>query len=161
MGFFSKQNDGTSVAGLAPLTRERIKAALESRTWSYKVDSDGDIAGAWEDGVFWFLITGEQKEILYVRGVWDGRLSPDDLAGAERVCAEWNRDKYWPKVYPRITDEGKLLFNTEHIVDYEFGVSDDQLLLHIRGAVGTGCQFFEHLNEVYPAAAAAAKETQQ
>lgn len=154
MGFFDKS---PAVAGgsPAPISRERIKQTLESQGWSYRVDPDGDISGGWEHGYFWFLLNGKQEEILIARGTWYPKLTPVELALASQVCEEWNRDRLWPKVYPRINDEGDLLLHAEHIVDYEHGLTDEQLLLHIGTAVNTGGQFFEHLNSVFPEAAAA------
>lgn len=155
MGYFNQT--GQAASTLPAPSRERIKAALESKNWSYKVDGDGDIAGAWEDGFFWFFLMGEQSEIVQVRGTWDGELAEADLPAAERVTAEWNRDMLWPKVYPRINEEGVLRLHAEHSVDYETGVTDEQLALHLTTAVNSGCRWFEKLNEAFPAAAAASK----
>ena len=47
MGFFTK--DVIPAPGrIAPLSKERIKAALEAQGWSYSVDADGDICGGWD-----------------------------------------------------------------------------------------------------------------
>ena len=153
MGFFDKP-PGPIGSGLAPISRERIKQALESQGWAYRVDSDGDISGGWEHGFFWFFLNGEAEEILLVRGTWYPTLSPAALPQAAEVCQEWNRDRMWPKVYPRLNDEGYLRLHAEHIVDYEHGITDEQLLLHLTTAVNTGGQFFDHLNSVFPEAVA-------
>ncbi|MGC3956335.1 MAG: YbjN domain-containing protein [Propionicimonas sp.] len=154
MGFFDK-SPATAGSGLAPISKERIKQALESQGWSYRVDSDGDIPGGWEHGFYWFFLNGNQNEILLVRGTWYPKLTAAELPLASQVCQEWNRDKLWPKVYPRLSDEGELRLHAEHIVDYEYGITDEQLVLHLTTAVNTGVQFFEHLNSVFPEAAAA------
>lgn len=151
MGYFAK-SPTPSGSGLAPISKERIKQALESQGWAYRVDSDGDISGGWEDGFFWFFLNGDAEEILLVRGTWYPALSPADLPQATEVCQEWNRDRLWPKVYPRVSDEGELRLHAEHVVDYEHGLTDEQLRLHLTTAVNTGCQFFEHLNSVFPGA---------
>lgn len=153
MGFFAKSPTPAG-SGLAPISRERIKQALESQGWSYRVDADGDISGGWEHGFFWFFLNGKDEEILLVRGTWYPSLTAAELPLASKTCEEWNRDKLWPKTYPRINDEGELRLHAEHIVDYEHGVTDEQLLLHIATAVNTAGQFFEHLNTVFPEAAA-------
>jgi len=158
MGFFTKPGDGAGAA-LEPLSKARIQAALEAKGWTYKVDADGDIGGGWEDGYFYFFQTGKQSEILLVRGTWYPSLDKDDFDKALAVANKWNLDKLWPKVYARITDEGDVRFHGEHIVDYEHGVTDDQLLQHLITVVSAGCEFFEHLNQEFPEAAAAAKNS--
>lgn len=156
MGFFNKPDQGASTQ-LAPLSKERIKAALESKGWSYKVDADGDIAGGWENGVFWFLVEGQQQEILMTRGIWYGKLTEAELAKAADVAAEWNREKFWPKTFARLNDEGVVRVFGEHVVDYEHGLTDEQLVQHLLTIVGTGEEFFARLNEAFPEAAEAAK----
>jgi hypothetical protein len=138
------------------LTKERIKATLEASSWSYHVDSDGDIGSGWDHGVIWFFTYGNQAEILQVRGIWDGKLSPDDLPQALDVVNEWNCDRLFPKVYARINDEGQLRVISEHTLDYEHGLTDEQLNLHVNTGIATSCQLWERLNEAFPEAAAAA-----
>lgn len=147
MGFFGK---GTASVSPATLSRPRVKLALEAEGWSYQVDSDGDIGGGWEFGTFWFLFYGKDDEILQVRGTWDGRLDPARLAEVERFAAEWNREKLFPKVYPRVADDGTVRVLTEHSLDYEFGVTDEQLRQHVLCGVNTGCAVFTALNEAFP-----------
>jgi len=45
----------------------------------------------------------------------------------------------------------------EHTVDYEHGLSDAQVDQHLACGLSTGLQLFEHLDERYPAEAAAAQ----
>lgn len=147
MGMFSRPE--TTEPTLAPLSKDRIRAALESKSWKYQVDSDGDIRGAWDSGYFWFLTTGEQQEILLIRGTWDGKLPPSELNWAMKVANDWNRDKLWPKVYARVNESGGVQIHCEHIVDYEHGLTDKQLLQHIVTVINTGCRLFDQLNETF------------
>lgn len=150
MGFFTK--DTPSAAGaLPPLSKDRIKAALERSGWSYSVDSDGDIGGGWEEFSAYFFINGNSEEFLCVRATWRGKLEEADRLAALQACNEWNRDRIWPKVYVRDDDEGMIRVHAEHNVDYEFGLTDDQLSQHIICAINTSGGFFTHLNEVFPA----------
>lgn len=43
MGFFTKDAVPGLGSALAPLSQDRIKAALERSDWTYSVDPDGDI----------------------------------------------------------------------------------------------------------------------
>jgi hypothetical protein len=112
-------------------------------------------AAAGIDGIIWFFTYGNQSEILQVRGIWDGKLSPADLPQALEVINEWNRDRLFPKVYARVNDEGQLRVISEHTLDYEHGLTDDQLNLHVNTGIATSCQLWERLNEAFPEAAAA------
>ena len=93
-----------------------------------------------------------------MRGIWDGKLSPADLPQALEVINEWNRDRLFPKVYARVNDEGQLRVISEHTLDYEHGLTDDQLNLHVNTGIATSCQLWERLNEAFPEAAAAAAQ---
>ena len=155
MGFFNKPD--TPAAALAPLSNERIKAALEAQSWRYHVDEDGEVNGGWEDGFFYFLTRGQQSEIFYVRGTWYGKLPEAAYAHAQQVCSDWNEETLWPKTYARRTDEGQVRVHVEHTVDYEYGLTDQQLQQHLVTVINTGSQFFGKLNETFPEAAAAYK----
>lgn len=152
MGFFTKDVAPASDAsgGLSPLTRDRIKLALEAEEWSYSVDSDGDIGGGWEYGSFYFLTNGEQNELLCIRGAWRGQLEGADFVRAVEVCNSWNAEKFWPKTYARVDDEGAVRIHTEHNVDYEQGITDGQLRQQLICALNTSMVFFEQLNETFP-----------
>jgi len=156
MGYFTKPGE-SGAAVLEPLSKARIQAALEAKGWMYRVDSDGDIGAAWEDGFFYFLMTGQQSEILLVRGTWVGKLADADFDKAVELANKWNNDKLWPRVYARRDDQGTVRLHGEHIVDYEHGLTDDQLVQHIVTIVSTGNEFFEYLSGEFPEAAAAAK----
>ena len=152
MAFFTKDTSPTPAmpGALAPLSKDRIKAALESEGWSYSVDSDGDVGGGWEYASFYFFVNGANDELLCVRGTWRGQLAFSDFAAAAEVCNAWNADKLWPKTYARRDDEGTVYVHAEHNVDYEHGLADDQLRQHLVCAINTSMMFFEHVNEAFP-----------
>lgn len=156
MGFFNKP--ATDYEGLALLSNERIKASLEGRGWSYRVDDDGEISGAWDEGFFYFLQRGDQGEILHVRGAWFGKLTTAEQAQADAICAEWNRTTLWPKAFTVAFDDGAVRVIGEHTVDYEFGLTDKQLSQHLLCAVNTGHALFEKMAEAFPEQAKAYRE---
>ncbi|WP_416443098.1 YbjN domain-containing protein [Leucobacter sp. HNU] len=156
MGFFTKEQTPAAAGGaLAPLSKDRVKHALENAGWQYRVDSDGDIGGGWENGFFYFFVNGEKQELFCVRGTWYGELDQSDFERALVACNTWNTEKLWPKTYARPDDEGKVRVHCELNVDYEHGLTDEQLMQHLLCVINTGGAFFESLNEQFPEAAAA------
>ncbi|GMA30667.1 YbjN domain-containing protein [Litorihabitans aurantiacus] len=156
MGFFTKPQDAASAGGLAPLTTDRIKATLDARGSQYGVDDDGDVGGYWDGHLFYFFLLGQSSEYLQVRGRWNRRVGIDQLDAVTRLVNTWNADKLWPKVYVRAEDDLVGVY-AEHTVDYEHGVSDEQLDLHLACAIATSGQAFDQLDESYPSEAAAAR----
>lgn len=149
--------EGTAaVAGddavLARLTKERVAAVLESIGWRYTVDDEGDIRGGWEYGSFFFLVDDEADALLCVRGYRRGRLGASEYSRALELCNLWNADRLWPKTFVGRDDDGSLRLNAEHTVDYDPGVTDEQLAQHLRCAVGTSMAFFSTLNDAFPEA---------
>jgi hypothetical protein len=137
----------TGGGGLRPLSKERIKDALQAEDWTFSVDSDGDIGGLWDSNVFYFFTYGEEQEILQVRGRWHQDL-PIELRGWVReMLDEWHFAKIWPKAYTTVDDAGRVWVLAEHSVDWEHGVSDDQLRLTIRCAITTSLSLFKQLRE--------------
>ena len=98
MGFFTKDStpspDGTDV--LAPLNKDRINHGLEAQSWSYSVDSDGDIGGGWEYASFHFMLNVKGRRAA---------LHPRQLARPARRRrvrehrddrSNWNAERLWP-----------------------------------------------------------------
>jgi hypothetical protein len=148
MGFFSQSGGGSSDAP-TPLSRDRIETALKTKDWHYQIDSDGDIGGIWDDNIFYFFIAGEQKEILYIRGRWHHSLGIEQRSEAREVLDEWHKDRLWPKGYTRVDDDGQVRVFAEHVVDWEHGVTDPQLLQTIMCGISTSIQLFDHLAEYF------------
>lgn len=156
VGFFTKPQDGGAAAALAPLTSDRIKATLDSRGSQYGVDDDGDIGGYWDGHLFYFFLLGGSSEYLQVRGRWNRKVSIDQIDALTRLTNAWNADKLWPKLYTRAEDDVVGVY-AEHTVDYEHGLTDEQLDLHLACAIATSGQAFDQLDESYPVQAAEAK----
>lgn len=149
MGFFTK-DASVPTGGLAPLSNDRVKAALERENYAYSVDSDGDIGAGWDMGGFYFFVKGEQNELFCIRGNWRAKLPAELFDEAVAFCNEVNMEKLWPKVYARKDDEGLVRLYTEHNVDYEYGCTDEQISLHMHCTLSSSFGFFERLNEKYP-----------
>lgn len=150
MGVFANESEPMSAGSLVPLSRDRVKHALERAGWPYTVDADGDIGGGWEYGSFYFFVNGEHEELLCVRGFWRGRLGGSRRTEALELCNRWNSEKLWPKTYVGRDDEGYVRLNVEHNVDYEHGLTDGQLDQHLHCAVDAGMAFFGEANEAFP-----------
>jgi hypothetical protein len=145
VGYFTR-NDTESGPGLAPLTFERVEAVLKQQGFHFFIDSDGDLGGNWDDHMFYFFFLGKDKEILQVRGQWNRRPGPERLPDVLAAANNWNTHKIFPKIYVH-ADDGVVRVFGEHSVDYEHGVSDEQILLHIQCAINTTVSFFETLEE--------------
>ncbi len=155
MGYFNKEATGGSAA---PLTRKRVEEALERQGWVYRVDDDGDIYASWDEGYFWFFFYGENQEVLQVRGTWYGTLTATDEDQALRLANQINAEKLFPKLYTFLTDDGALQVRGELNVDYETGVTDEQLSLHLRAGIGSTLGAFARFAEAFPDAAPAVEE---
>jgi len=145
VGLFNNSG-ASSPEAVRPLNRERVEAYLESQKYTVRVDDDGDLFGLFNDQPFWFVLMGEQKEILQVRGRW--RHSVDEGRGVEvaQIVNDWNRDRIWPKTYTR-SEDGEIFIYSEVSTDFEHGVTDEQIAQTLACGLATGVQFFEHLAE--------------
>lgn len=137
-------------ATLDSLSFDRVKASLDVMGARYFVDSDGDIGGRWDGNDFYFFFSGEQREILSVRGYWWAHLPVERYDEAVRACNDWNREHLWPKAWVSVDDDGKVRASTVVSVDWEDGVTDAQLIRQIRWGTSTGCHFFDRMDEIFP-----------
>lgn len=135
---------------VTPLNRDRIKKILEQNGWSYQVTREGNIGGAWENGIYYFEVTGNHDSVLCVRGTWRGNLELDDFMLVNSLCNQWNTDYFWPKTYARVTDNRELIVHTELPISYHSGLTDPQLDEQVHCALESSEEFFEHLAEKFP-----------
>jgi hypothetical protein len=113
------------------------------------VDEDGDLTGVWNDSRFWFLLLGEQREILQVRGRWHRQLPVDSRRAVTLALNDWNRERIWPKLYLR-EEEGQLAVYSEVSTDLEHGVTAEQLDQLVSCGLGTGVQSFASFDQLLP-----------
>lgn len=131
------------------LSRDRVAAILEKHGWSFDTDEDGDLFATWEEIPFWFNSHGEQNEIFQVQCQYPWTVDPDQLLNLQSVLDDWNSDETWPRVYfdthPRT---GKLGVFGDVVVDYQVGVTDDQLELHLQCAVDASMKLCRLLSKL-------------
>ncbi|MCP1388004.1 YbjN domain-containing protein [Corynebacterium sp. TA-R-1] len=151
MGFFDTV-PAQPAGGLEPLAIDRIRAIFDRSGIKYGVDDDGDLFGSWEHGFFHFIAAGDGKNVFCLRGTWFGELPHERLDEVNAFTADWNRDHFWPKAYPVVTEEGMVRVLCEHVVAYSFGLTVDQLEDHLGCGISTGSALFEALNEAFPEA---------
>lgn len=149
MTFFTKPSPASQGVN-APLSRDRLEQVLTGDGVNFGIDDDGDIITGWEFGAYHLSTRGPDEEILFVDSFWRAPLPEESLAQTIAICTQWNRETAWPKAFPSQAEDGSVRINTQHAVDYEAGVSDAQLSLHIRSAVSGSEQFFEHLTQIFP-----------
>jgi hypothetical protein len=131
------------------LTRDRVADYLLARGYRFLVDEDGDLTGTWDGSRFWFLLLGEQQEILQVRGRWHRTLPLEQRRALALAINDWNRERIWPKAYVR-EEDGALAVYAEVSADLEPGVTDVQLAQLLACGLGTGVQLFAALEPVVP-----------
>lgn len=140
----------TAPSRTTPLTRDRVAAALSARGYHYRLDDDGDLTGVWNGNRFWFLLLGEEHEILQVRGRWRQQLPTGARRAVSLTLNDWNRERIWPKVYLR-EESDQLAIYAEVSTDLEHGVTGDQLDQLISCGLGTAVQAFDSLAGQLPA----------
>jgi hypothetical protein len=159
MGLSDEQSDGQSdeqeestsdAATLGSLSFDRVRTALDAMGSRYFVDSDGDLGGRWGGNDFYFFLGGDQHEVLTVHGYWWAHLPADRYDDAVRAANDWNRDHYWPSAHVRMDDYGSVRVHTGVTIDWENGVTNAQLVRQLRTGTNTGCQFFDHMDELFP-----------
>jgi hypothetical protein len=146
------KTSGTGAAP-APLTRARLEAALRAQDWKYRVDSDGDVGGVWDGNFFYFFLSGTKKAILNIQSRWRKDLPPSMLGELVAELNEWHRSHRWPKAYAVVKDPEHLLVLAELQIDWETGVTDEQLKAHLMCGIATSLQLFGHLEQKFSSSA--------
>ncbi len=148
MGFFTKP-DGTAMSGLAPLTTGRVTACLDSHNWHYDVSDDGDVGGWWDGYWFVFSFRGKNREIFFAHAIWNRGVPATEFTQAALYANEWNAEHLWPMLTVREREE-KIVILADFSVDYSFGLTDEQLDLHIRCAIDTMVSALSWMDTKYP-----------
>lgn len=132
-----------------PLDSARVEAYLVGQGYHVLRDEDDDLTGSWDGDRFWFLLLGERREILQVRGRWHRTLPLHRRGSALLAVNDWNRERIWPKAYLR-TEEDEVAVYAEVSFDLEHGATDDQLAQLVACGLGTGVQLFAALSSLVP-----------
>jgi len=147
MGYFTKP--GSTSSELAPLTTGRVAACLEAHNWHYEVSEDGEVGGWWDGYWFMFSFRGRSREILFAHAVWNRGVPASEFTQAVLYANEWNSDHLWPMLSVRERD-GVIAILADFSVDYSFGLTDEQLDLHIRYAIDTMVSALGWMDSKYP-----------
>ncbi|MCL2423842.1 MAG: YbjN domain-containing protein [Micrococcales bacterium] len=132
-----------------PVDRERIAECLRTRGYSFVLDGDGDLTGNWNSHQFWFLLLGDDADVVQVRGRWARTLTTLQRRAVLLALNDWNRERIWPKAYLR-EEDGRIAVYAEVSVDLESGATDDQLDQILTCGLGTGVQLFKTLDNQVP-----------
>ena len=151
MGYFATPSSVSAAPGrTAPLTQERLTAALDSQNWHYAVGDDDEIYGSWDGHTFYFLRLGSNQTVLLVRGRWEARL-PLEMSQMLPVLNDWHKEYFFPKAFlVDFPDDGNGRVFTEVTIDCGHGITDDQLMTHIHAGIDMALALFKKLNETFP-----------
>ncbi len=137
---------GGTVAGagevdhLLPLSNELITAVLDARGYYHGLDDDGDVGGTWDGHPVFFFRLGPNKEVFQVRITANRTFPIDEVPRLHAFANEWNHERYWPKAYVHVRDDGQAIVVGEVVTDLSAGVTVDQLDQLIDCGIGTGLQ---------------------
>ncbi len=147
MGFFSARE---SADPIRPISQERIAALLDGQGWHYQIDDEGDLGGVWNGNSFYFLLTGQDQELLQVLGYLRPRIPAEQVEALRQFVEDWHRDHFWPKCYVLDDpDDGSLRLAATVTIDHEQGATDAQLLQHLLCGLGTSGQVFSAACEAF------------
>lgn len=133
---------------IVPLSNELIASVLQSRDDHFFTDSDGDIGGWWNDTQVYFFVTGPENEILNIRAIARRIFTVDDIPRLYEFCNAWNHDKFWPKAYVHVRDDGKVRVMGETVTDLEHGVTFNQVSQLLRCGISTGCSLSDQADKL-------------
>ena len=111
-------------ARVAPLSQQRLRAALDRHDWHYQIDDEGDITGRWDDDIITFMLRGDHGEVLNVLGYMYEDLPIGQLDEVRYALEEWHRAHLWPTCFWRDNEDTGLIFFVSGAVavDYEHGI---------------------------------------
>ncbi len=128
-----------------PVTAARVVAALSAQGYRVTEVAERVLAGTWEGNAFTIALVGDDADVLQVRGTWRHAVDAD-AGGLAQMLNDWNRDRIWPKVYSRTSDDGvRVVAETTFLLSE--GASDAQLGEFLACGLGTGVQFFEAMSQ--------------
>lgn len=133
---------------LRPLTDELIASVLDGRDHPYETDPDGDLVGRWDDNVIYFIRCGAAGELLQIRTIAATSFPIDDVPRLYAFCNTWNRDRFWPKAFVHVNDDGSVRVCGEVVTDLEHGVTPAQLDQLLGCGILTGVQMSKAVAEL-------------
>lgn len=147
MALFGKY--GAADSATPPFTKERWDGILTSLDIKFATDDDNDRFGDWDDMRIWFMVEGQNNDLMAIRSLWDVRPPAADFERLVVAANEWNAGHFWPKASVSQSNERCMLFG-DLVIDIETGATDDFLRQQVRCMVGTSGQLFEFFTEKFP-----------
>lgn len=156
-------NDEQLAAGsesLGPITQQRLETALDALEVNYGHDDDGDVIAGFDGNPCWFRLSGPgEEEIAFTfNGRWKAWLPSERWLEALELANEWNASRMFPRALCVRDDDGDVILGVDYVVDYEFGVTDQQLRNDISIAITTTVDFFEQQDAAFPEAVQEAEQ---
>lgn len=119
------QADRRTAAVAAPVSIERVAAALKRLDIRYLTDETGNLLAMWERHVVLFALEGPENEILVIRGRCYNTVPADWADRAYAAVNEWNHTRRFLKSYVGdATEQGKLSLYAELQLPLVPGVHD-------------------------------------
>ncbi|HEX6970124.1 MAG TPA: YbjN domain-containing protein [Micromonosporaceae bacterium] len=133
-------------SAVAPVTLERVGAALDRIGVRYLADGDGNLLGMWERHAVLFTLEGPQDEILVIRARPHATVPPDWMDRAFRAVNEWNHTRRFCKAYVGdLTEYGQLPVYGELQVPLNAGIHDALLVEVLECGTGVASAFVDWL----------------
>jgi hypothetical protein len=133
---------------VAPVTLERVVAALEQLDIRYLSDGDGTVLAMWERHAVLIALEGPDDEILMMRARPHATVPRDWADRAYRAVNEWNHSRRFCKAYVGDpTDRGQLPIYAEVQVPLLSGVHEALLLELLDCGVSVSQGFVEWLHD--------------
>jgi Putative bacterial sensory transduction regulator len=141
-------DDPASDDAVAPVTLDRLLAALDQLDIRYLTDGDGTILAMWERHVVLIALEGPDDEILMMRTRPHATVPRDWAERAYRVVNEWNHSRRFCKAYVGDpTDRGQLPIYAEVQVPLVSGVHEALLVELLDCGVSVSHGFVEWLHD--------------
>jgi len=106
-----------------------------------------------DDDLITFMLRGDNGEVLNVLGYMYEDLPMGQLDEVRYALEEWHRAHLWPTCFWRDNEDAGLTFSVGGAVavDYEHGVTDDQLAQHVYGAIASATENATVISQLYRA----------
>lgn len=133
---------------VAPVTLERVAAALDKLDIRYLTDGSGTLIALWERHAVLFALEGPDDEILVIRARPHTTVPPDWADRSYRVVNEWNHSRRFCKAYVGDpTDRGQLPIYAEMQVPLGSGAHDALLVELVDCAAAVALGFVDWLHD--------------
>lgn len=119
------------------LSVRRVADELTRQGYAFRVTPGGVLTGTWDGHRLWFLVLGEERGLLQVRGRWSRTAPVERYDDVVQVLNDWNRDGLWPTAHAR-EEHGVMAVYGEVSAPFELGATDAQIAHVVRTGV-TGC----------------------